>query len=203
MTDSKKWLDLLEKSKSLRYYYKEDLAKKESELKKLVIQRLHCEKALTCLQEVSLMVQEALERSISETVTYALNYVFEDSYTFRIVYEIKRNKSEASLYLEKNGEFYDILDDCAGGVADVVSFALRLALWSINSRKTRNTFVFDEPFKNVSAKYHEKIGEMMRMLCENMNVQIIMVTHIERLKDFADRTFFVDQENGVSFVEVL
>lgn len=159
------------------------------------------ESALLILQIVAKQTQEQLEYKISELVSLALSSVFSEPYTMKLNYDTKRNKTEAAIIFEKNNKQFDPMTSTGGGVIDIASFALRISLWNLSRSKTDNVFIFDEPFRFVSKDKIEKVGQMLQEISKKLNIQIIMITHIKKLIDYADNIFIVEQQNGVSKIE--
>jgi len=58
---------------------------------------------------------------------------------------------------------------------------LRLSCMMLSKPKLRRLLVLDEPFKFVSLNYQERVREMLETLSKRLNIQIIMVTHINKL----------------------
>ena len=158
------------------------------------------EQAQIILQTVAQKTQQELEYKISELVSLALKSVFDEPYEMRLIYETKRNKTEANIVLERDGEQFHPLTSTGGGVADIISFALRVTLWSLGGKKTQNTFILDEPFKWLSRGILPRAGQMVKEISDKLNLQIIMVSHLEELIDEADKVFKVSQKTGLSKV---
>lgn len=169
-------------------------------LEKNLLDYENCLKARTIVQTVARSTQEKIEVHISNLVTMALATVFPDPYTFSLRFVERRNTTEADLIFSKNGnETDDLLNTGGGGVADIASFALRIALWSL--KKSRATFILDEPDKflhNIS--YQEKASELMKELCDKLGIQIILVSDQERIIAAADKVIRISNKNGVSEV---
>lgn len=170
---------------------------------KLAKERLEIiEEAQVIIKEVAQETQKQLEHRVSEIVTLALSTVFgETAYEFGMRFVPKRGKTEAELFFVKNGREVEP-DDVGGGVINIASFALRVALWSIQSPRSDNVMEFDEPFKDLSEEYRPAACEVLRMLSAELGLQIIMVTHERDLVDTADRVFETYIENGISSVTV-
>lgn len=155
---------------------KQNLEQSEEQLQNLQILLNKC-------QQVAEAIQQTAHHKIAAIVTQCLNVVFDDPYEFEIVFERKRNKTEAHPIFRRNG---CVIDDpvsaSGGGVIDVASFALRLAAIILSRPSKRKLMVLDEPFKFVSKKYRQKISQVLHELCDGYGVQIIMVTHIDELK---------------------
>lgn len=193
----------LERKKGIRDDLSKQVVNKSEEIVEAKRRYRHAEEALMILQIVSKQTQEQLEYRISELVTLALEAVFDDPYKFKVVYETKRNKTEARLWLERNGSLIDPLDSAGGGVVDVASFALRVALWSLANPKTDSVIILDEPFKHLSSDLQAKAGQMLKEISTRLGLQILMVSHIEELVDEADKVFQVSQSKGISNVEAV
>lgn len=161
------------------------------------------EKAKLILQEVAKRTQQQLEYHISEIVTLALASVYEEPYEFTIDFVVRRGKTEADLYFVKNGEREEPLEASGGGVADIASFALRVAMWNLQNPKSRNTLVLDEPLKFLSRNYQVKASKMIKEISNKLGLQIVMVSHSQELIEGADKTFSLSIEKGISNVEIL
>jgi hypothetical protein len=75
------------------------------------------------LQVVVSSIQNEVHKEISNIVTRCLQAVFsDDSYTFKIVFEYKRGRTEARLLFERDGQEFDPLSSTGGGVVDVAAF---------------------------------------------------------------------------------
>jgi DNA repair exonuclease SbcCD ATPase subunit len=143
-----------------------------------------CEEAQNVSQEVARAVQERTHERIAGVVTRCLHAVFPNPYDFKIVFESKRGKTDARMVFMRDGkEFYP--DDGVGGsVLDVASFALRLACLGLQKPKRRKVVFIDEGFRGISdiQENKDRLREMLVALAEELNFQIIQVTHDEGLK---------------------
>lgn len=146
-------------------------------------------KAREIISKVAVETQKTFEVQISSIVSMALTAVFPDPYEFLLRFETRRNQTEADIFLVKNGEEIDPEDSVGGGVMDVVSFALRVAV--VVLRQKRQTIILDEPFKHLSADLQPKASAMLLMLSQELNIQFIIVSHEEGIIECADRTFTI------------
>jgi DNA repair exonuclease SbcCD ATPase subunit len=176
----------------------------ETESKKLKIEQDHLvdiDQAQTIFVKAAEDTQKKLEVHISRLVTTAISSVFGTGvYDFELDFIKRRGKTEADLWLVRNGQRMKPIDSVGGGVVDVVSFALRVAFWAL-SKNTRPIFILDEPFRNVSNNYVSKALDMMKMLSEKLELQIIMISHNKVLIEGADRIFHVELSNDISTVK--
>lgn len=154
------------------------IAQKQSRLEALAEQYEAGVVAQQIVQQVAQEVQNVVHRRISGIVTRCLAAVFDDqAYEFRIDVDIKRGRTEARMLFVRDGVEVDPLTASGGGVVDVASFALRLAALCLSRPPRRKLLVLDEPFRFVSAGYRDKVRDLLLVLSEELEVQIIMVTH--------------------------
>lgn len=162
----------------------------------------HCLQARSIVQTVAEHTQKHIEYHISNLVSMALASVFPDPYKFDLRFVQRRNKTEADLIFSKNGnETDDILNAGGGGVADVASFALRIAQWSI--KKTRPVLLLDETFKFLhNPTYQERASEMLKEVSSKLGIQIILVSDQDSLINAADKTIKLKNNKGISEVVI-
>jgi len=175
-----------------------ELDSRRKELKKSV---RRSEEAQAIIQKVAKDTQSQLEIHISDIVTMALETIFDDPYEFRIEFVVKRNKTECELIFEKDGVKIHPLSASGGGVIDTASFALRIALWTLQTPRSRNTIILDEPFKFLSKDLLPRACDLLQELQKKLNLQFIIVTHLDELAECADKTFEVRIKKGVSKIK--
>mgnify|MGYP001566575746 FL=1 len=162
----------------------------------------YSKKAQLIIQKVAKETQEQLQIHISSLVSTALKAVYKNPYKFICKFEIKRGKTECKLLFERNSKKIDPLLASGGGVVDVASFALRVALWSLAPQKSRNVLILDEPFKNINDKsrvLHQKLSEMVKMISKKLNIQMIIISMIPEMENIADKIFRIKLKKGVSY----
>jgi len=192
------YLKKLEQLKGQRKEKQSELKSLNAELKSLIIDLEEYEEAQVIIQQVARMTQQQLEYRVSEIVTLALSAVFEDPYKFEIEFIDKRGKTEAEIWFVRNEEKIKPIDASGGGVVDIASLALRIALWNLQKPKTRNVLILDEPCKCLSADMLDKASLMIKEISQKLGLQIIMVTHSDVLAEAADKVFYVKKKNNVS-----
>lgn len=166
-------------------------------------QKLVVEQAQLILQTVSQQTQEQLSWHINDLISSAIDSVFpEDQFTFFLEFVQRRGKTEADMFLaDSKGNKVKPADAEGGGLVDIVSFALRICLWSL-TRSSRNAIIIDEGFKFLSRDLLPKAGELVKTLSEKLGLQIIMVSHLDELIDMADRVIVVKKTKGISIAEL-
>lgn len=133
------------------------------------------------IQGVGQRLQEMAHERIAGVVSRCLEVVFDEPYEFKIVFEKKRNQTEARLVFVRDGMEINPMDAAGGGVVDVAAFALRLACISLRRPRLRRFVVMDEPFRFVSVQYRPRVRQMLEQLSEQMDMQLLLVTHAPEL----------------------
>ena len=164
---------------------KRDYWKTKSQLKAAEGKLENAQEAIEIVQTITETIQQEVHSQIAHVVCQCLEIVaatgFEEPYTFKILFEQKRNRTEARLVFERNGMEIDPMSAAGGGAVDVAAFALRLSCLVLHKPKLNPVLILDEPFKFVSQEYRANVREMLQRLSEEMGIQMIMVTHIPEL----------------------
>lgn len=127
--------------------------------------------------------QTQCQTRISSIVTRCLEAVFpENRYTFTLVFEEKRNQTEARCILkDRDGNEFDPLTENGGGVVDIVTFGLRVACLMLTKPRPDKILILDEPFRFLSIQYREPVARFLEQLSRELGLQFIMVTHLSEL----------------------
>jgi DNA repair exonuclease SbcCD ATPase subunit len=201
MTDYRKLLNDRKASRNHWLVLEKKLAADRTVLDKEITEHTEAREIMNAVQ---LATQVTIKDFIEEIVSLGLKSVFGNQYGFKIEYEVKRSRSEATLYVTKNGQPYDAEASCGGGILDVAAFGLRVALFALANPKPESVLVLDEPGKWVSrGDLVGKFGQMLKEVSKMMGIQIIMISHDPALIESADRAFKVSQANGASVVELV
>jgi DNA repair exonuclease SbcCD ATPase subunit len=159
------------------------------------------EKAQAFIQLKAQETQNQLSIQVGDIVQLALDTCFPDEFEFKLEFEPKRGKTEAVLKLMKDGFDIDPLESCGGGVADIESFGLRIAAWSLS--QTNNVISLDEPFRFLSENLKPLASEVLSELSKRLKLQFIIQTHDQTIMEVADRTIMVSIHRGVSRVKII
>lgn len=122
---------------------------------------------------------------------YVLSYVFiDEKYTLRFELSDKYNKSISFyIYNAKTDLELPLRKGNGNGVKAVVSFIL-LAYYLI---RQKCPYIFlDESFVNISESYIERFFDLVRTLCHDYNMCIVLITHDPRFIGFADTIYEVN-----------
>ncbi len=200
MGDISDFRKILEQRKGRRDQIQDSIQNLELSIKEKGRELRRHEQARTIIQEVALKTQKQLSYHISEITSLALNTIFPEPYALEADFVQRRNKTECDLYFVRNEERVDPLSASGGGAVDVSAFALRVASWSMQRPRSRNTLILDEPLRFLSAEYQILGAQMLKQISEKLQLQFIIVTHEEKLTEQADRIFTVKIKNGVSSI---
>jgi DNA repair exonuclease SbcCD ATPase subunit len=147
-----------------------------------------------------------LER-IESTVSAALLAVFGEGYTFKIVMRQIGNQAAAEWQVVSQYGDVEVAaspeDARGGGITDVVSLALRLAMLELLRPKVEGPLILDEPGKMISQAYLPNMAYFLKQYAQKTGRQILLVTHADQLAEVADKCYMVTQTNGISEVRKL
>lgn len=139
------------------------------------------EEVSTAVRQLAIQCQAQCQERIGSIVTRCLETIFgESKYTFKLIFEEKRNQTEARcVLLDAESNEYDPVAACGGGVMDVVAFGLRLACLMLQKPSPAKVLLLDEPFRFLSREYRPAMLALLDSLAEELGMQFIMVTHFE------------------------
>ena len=162
--------------------------------------------ALIFLRDVSEVARQGIIEKMETFVTKALEKIFGAGLLkFKIDLKVKSNVPHAEFQLEDSltRQTYSVLESFGGGVGDVVSIVLRLAMLEMQDPVNSGPVVLDECGKFISSDHQEKFGEFLREWSEQFKRQIILVTHKQEVLKHAHRVFKVVKIDDCSTVSVL
>ena len=160
------------------------------------------ERARDLLVQVLLSTQGKVQSFVEEVATLALSTIYGNGYSFELDYDTKRNQVEATPWIVRDGERYSPRDEVGGGVLDVASLALRMALWAVTEPRPSATFLLDEPSKFLSEDLQADFGRMLSELGRMLGAQFVVVTHSPDVASEAGLAYnVVLGQDGVSKVE--
>jgi len=138
--------------------------------------------ALEVVRGCAVELQNQAHKHISKIVTRCMHAIFGKRYEFKIIFELKRNKTEARLVFMKDGNEVDPMEAAEGGAIAVAAFALRIASLVLTRPHRRKCIFLDEAFSHLHKSHHHKVRALIKTLAKEMGIQIIIITHIEALK---------------------
>ncbi len=183
----------------------EDKSEKKQELTVIKNEIKELEKVNLLLQQTAEYAREQARQQMEYLVTKALQIVFGDKFSFEIELSKRRNQASAEFYVVSEQGGKEIRntpqDSRGGGVVDVVSLALRVAmLLSYNNPPLVGPLVLDEPAKHVSGEYIKNVTNFLKEVNQISERQIIVITHQQHLSEVADKAFQVELDGEASNV---
>ena len=198
--NSKYLRTFLERKKGEKNRILQDIKQLEETATQLQRSLKRHEQAKDIVLFVSTKTQEHLQYHIGDITSLALDTIFKDPYTLELDFVERRNKTECDLYFSRDGERVEPKIASGGGAIDVAAFAMRVASWSLESPRTRNTIILDEPMKFVSISLRDKAAQMLKEVSTKLGIQFIIVTHDPVLSSYADKVFNVVRRKLISKV---
>jgi len=180
----------------------QDITNLQTKLKVNRKQVKNLEKAHEIVKLVGGETQQQLHYHISDITSLALEGVFENPYKLILDFVERRGKVECDLLFERDGATIKPKRASGFGALDIASLALRVACWSMQSPRTRPTIIIDEPFRNLSERYHEPASQMVKEISNKLGIQFIISTHTPALAIYADREFKTTIKNGKSKIKI-
>jgi len=177
-----------------------EVAEIEEEIETAVIGIEQTEKAHQIIQKAAKMSQDPLAAHLSGIVTQAIQAVIEKPYEFICEFVERRGSTEADLYLIKNGEYFDILGGTGGGLADVCSFALKVAYLLLSN--VDRVLIIDEVSRHInSPKQRENFAEVLSHLSKEFDIQLIINSTIPELEKVADKLITLKLVNEETVIQ--
>jgi len=196
-TAHKRYAVKLGKKELLDTQFAEALEKASNALLQLDV----IEKVSMLLQKTSEFARQQAKSKIEEIVTSALSVVYGTDYKFYLELTVRSSRPELDFYLQSGTTVTQLKPpdyDRGGGIVDVITLALRLAISELEGIK--GPLLLDEVGKHVSAEYAANVAYFLRQYSEKFKRQIILITHQDNLAAAGQLSFSVSQKNNKSEV---
>lgn len=147
-------------------------------------------KASTLLQLVSEKTRERSIDKIESIITQAIQEVYGDkALKFKIAFENKRGavSVEFKLWDENLKQFLNIIRSEAGGIKNIIAAILRLVVIDLYNPKIEGPVVLDEIGVHISQEHRARFGKFLQQYSRLTGRQIILVSHLEKVNEFADK----------------
>lgn len=89
----------------------------------------------------------------------------------------------------------------SGAEKTIASMAVRLALISVSSLPKSQLFILDEPATALDAEHMEGFVRLLQMIKTQFKT-VLLITHLENLKDVVDTTIDIDKTDGYAQVKL-
>ena len=158
--------------------------------KSLVIQNTSIDVLKEIIDKLS---REHIDKLV-DLLTYALQTIFYDkNYSVEVLLGDKRNVKTLDLQLvEKvsNRVIRSSFDSIGGGILSIVGFVMQV--YYIGVYNLSSILFIDEGFSQVSSRYIEPLMLFINELAKSKDFIFVLITHDDRLKSKASRTYVVD-----------
>ncbi len=200
-----RYRDYIVYKKTMKSKIEEDMKTIKTQIENFRSQEEVFLKAKLLLEESSAFAREQVKHKFEVMVTKALQFVTSENIEFKIEFEQKRGRPEASFHvisqIDDDTQIINTPEDSrGGGIIDVISLTLKYCMLQTHKPSIEGPFILDEPAKHVSEEYIINVGKFLKEINTNFNRQIIMVTHNTHLSEISDKRYVVTMNNGVSHV---
>lgn len=182
----------------------QDLSALRSQLERLGQEGDVFEQVIVLLQQTSEHARKQAREQIEMLVTNTLRQVFGSDYAFKIELTERAGRPEAEFYVVSayGAETLQTRpqDSRGGGVVDVVSLGLRIAMLETYRPRLDGALILDEPAKHVSDEYIQPTAQFLKAVSDFFRRQVIMVTHNAHLAETAEAAFQVRLQEERSVV---
>ncbi|MBS7530848.1 ATP-binding protein [Hazenella sp. IB182353] len=196
----------LEKKKIECHIHQEQLSELRKRVTKLEMEKELMDKVHAIFDLSAQHAREQAKQQLETLVTNALQYVFGPTFGFVIELKSHSGNPTAEFYVTTTYDEEIIQnkpqDARGGGIVDIISLALRVALIETVRPRPEGPIILDEPGKHISEDYILPMIEFLKSIGETFNRQIIMVTHNTHLTESSDYAYHVRIQDGKSQVQL-
>ena len=114
---------------------------------------------------------------------------------------IENDGSNLEIYLKHPNYDSRPLSMGSGAEKTIASMAIRLALISVSSLPRADFFILDEPATALDADHMEGFVRLLQMIKSHFKT-VLLITHLENLKDVVDKTIEIDKVDGYAQVKL-
>jgi ABC-type uncharacterized transport system ATPase subunit len=185
--------------------YKANQTRAKTLARRIKVASINClnwERAEQAVVAAAKTTHDAIALNLSSICSEAVNEVMGKScYEINIFTQEKRNTIELCIDLIKNGKSQgNPVDANGGGICDILSVVLLFVCWKLSGDRSRDLFILDEPFKNLSSDYQENACAFFQDLANSLGLKILMITHIPDFVEIAEHQIKVIRKGGVSCI---
>lgn len=142
-------------------------------------------KAIDILYQTSVKELENLVNDVVSAIFYDRN--------FSVKMELTDSRSKSLIWWLHDNDMdidIDIKEDVGRGVRTVLSFIIQS--YYILSLGSKYLFI-DEGYSYISEAYVDKFFEFVKLLCNEKNLSLIMISHDNRFSGYADKCYYVSE----------
>lgn len=150
--------------------------------------------------------RSAVKERVERLITTCLQSVYDDSYSVEFDYGVRNNRTSVEINVIRKCDdgmvIRRTIDGIGGGVADTVALPLKLIVL-MNDNEFDKVLIVDEPGKHLDTTRVVYFAEFLQNIAEKLNMQIIMSSHHDCMRDYADNIHEVTIHDSISKVTKL
>lgn len=164
-----------------------------ADLTNIVKKQLDYEQAVDVLKKMIDNLSKGHIQHLSDLLNSAVSSIFFDrEYSIELKVEEFKNTNTLKILLHEmtpEGEVVSDISDNGYGLKGIIGFILQV--YFILYYKLYPILFLDEAFGNLSSQYLPYLKSLIQSLTAKYEFKFVLITHDERLMEFADRTYQV------------
>lgn len=177
-----KYLDLLESKKHLEA----ELESSNFKMQHILKEQDLIERTVVALQQAKPLLSASSIKQCEALANSAIASVFGFPYTVEYNIETQR------FNLNKGDYITDLADAEGGGLVTVISFCFDVYL--LVKLGKRRLLAYDEAFTQVSDKYFPSFVQFIRQMCNDLGVDLLLISHDQRIQPEDVDTVYVIED---------
>ena len=145
--------------------------------------------SINFIEKVATENRMSVKQKVESLINKALHHVYGDEYGIEFEYGISSNKTAVEVKIVKNLQDGTVVKrEFSGnglGVADLVSFPLKLMVLLSSGEDIEAILIADEPGKHMDEDRAEKFAKFLSLICVELNIQMIVCSHWSVMKEYA------------------
>lgn len=155
---------------------------------------------------VAKLTQKDITNYLEGTVSLALDVIpSEEPMRLLSEFETKRNQSEMNLYLQEGKNepipLLNTVDTVGNSVEEIISYASRLCVWSIQNPRSAPFQVHDEPLRTLKGENRIMAAKVMKEIQEELGLQMVIVTNEPKLTSYSDKVIECVKVGGATVIK--
>lgn len=134
-----------------------------------------------------------------DQINYIINLILSDVVSFGVYFVMEDDSTDVKIVMKHDGEIDDTrpAQMASGMERFFINFAIRYALISVSTLNKPSMLIIDEGFGVIRSEHLDLVMKFFGNIRETFR-NIIMITHIDLLKDIADHVINVEMKNRIS-----
>lgn len=191
--------------REIRNLYSEK-GKYEHELQSLMKNREEAEKTLSIIKIYEFVTQSLSKKGIPALILRSqlpiinqeIVKILQGTFDFSVEFELDHDLNSMDIFVDY-GDSRRYIEMCSGMEKTIASIAIRAALINITSLPKPDFLILDEGFGTLDPVQVEPCGRLLQSLKKYFRF-VMIVTHVDPLKDYIDNTVEVTKKEKDSYV---